>query len=127
MRVYIDSDILIGHLRGERRAADLLRGLSQEEGVELWMGALQRAEIVFFARPAELPPTMALLSRFKTHPVTQEVVDQAGQLYRKWHPTHGIDVNDAMLAGAVMLTGGKIYTLNLKHYPMTDLVALRGW
>jgi hypothetical protein len=24
-------------------------------------------------------------------------------------------------------TGGKIYTNNLKHYPMPDVVAVRGW
>jgi hypothetical protein len=28
MRVYIDSDILIWHLRGEKKAASLLRGLA---------------------------------------------------------------------------------------------------
>ncbi len=127
VRVYVDSDILIGHLRGDRRAAELLRRLSQDESVDLWTGALQRAEIVFFAREGELPETLALLSRFKTHPVTQEIVDEAGPLYRKWRPTHGTDVNDALLAATAMLTGGKIYTLNLKHYPMPDLVVLRGW
>jgi hypothetical protein len=42
MRVYVDSDIVISHLRGERRAAALLRALSQERGIEMWMGALQR-------------------------------------------------------------------------------------
>jgi len=127
VRVYVDSDILIWHLRGDRRAAELLRRLSQDESADLWTGALQRAEIVLFARECELPETLALLLRFKTHPVTQEIVDEAGPLYRKWRPTHGIDVNDAILAATAMLTGGKIYTLNLKHYPMPDLVVLRGW
>ena len=127
MRAYIDSDILIWHLRGERRAAGLLRKISQEGSAELWIGALQRAEVVFFMRGDEIPATMSFLSRFKTQPVTQEVVDKAGQLYRKWRPTHGIDINDAILAATVMVTGGKIYTLNRKHYPMPDLVVTRGW
>lgn len=35
MRAYIDSDILIWHLRGERRAAALFRSLSGESGIEL--------------------------------------------------------------------------------------------
>lgn len=127
MRAYIDSDILIWHLRGEKRAAALLRALSRERGVELWAGALQRAEIVFFMRPNEAPATMSFLSRFQTEPVTQEIVDDAGELYRKWHPTDGIDVNDAILAATAAATGGKIYTQNLKHYPMPDVAVVRGW
>jgi len=127
MRAYVDSDILIWHLRGERRAAEVLRRLSAEAGMELWTGALQRAEVVFFMRPEEESPTLSFLSRFKTEAVTREVVDQAGLLYRRWHPSHEIDVNDAILAATVAATGGKIYTQNVKHYPMPDIAVTKGW
>lgn len=127
MRAYVDSDILIWHLRGERKAAEVLRRLSAEAGVELWTGALQRAEVVFFMRPEEESPTLSFLSRFKTAAVTREVVDQAGLLYRRWHPSHGIDVNDAILAATAAATGGKIYTQNVKHYPMPDIAVTKGW
>ncbi len=127
MRAYVDSDILIWHLRGERKAADVLRRLSAEAGMELWTGALQRAEVVFFMRPEEESPTLSFLSRFKTEAVTREVVDQAGLLYRRWHPSHGIDVNDAILAATAAATGGKIYTQNVKHYPMPDIAVTKGW
>jgi predicted nucleic acid-binding protein len=127
MRAYVDSDILIWHLRGQARAADLLRRLSREPETELWTGALQRAEVVFFMRSDEIAATRAFLSRFKTEPVTQVIVDHGAEFYRKWHPSHGIDVNDAILAATVAATGGKIYTNNLKHYPMPDVVAVKGW
>ena len=127
MRAYIDSDILIWHLRGEARAAKLLRKLSAEPGTDLWIGALQRAEIVFFMRPGEVTVTRAFLSRFKTESGSQTVVDHGGDLYRLWHPSHGIDVNDAILAATVAATGGKIYTQNVKHYPMPDIAVLKGW
>ena len=127
MRAYVDSGILIWHLRGERRAGELLRRLAAEAGTALCTGALQRAEIVFFMRPGEETATLSLLSRFQTEPVTQEVVDEAGVLYRRWNATHGLDVNDAVLAATVARAGGKIYTQNLKHYPMPDIVAIRGW
>lgn len=127
MRAYVDSDILIWHLRGEGRAAALLRRLSGEPGVELWTGALQRAELVFFMRPGEERATLSFLSRFRIEPVTQEVVDAAGALYRRWHPSHGIGVNDAMLAATVGVTGGRLYSQNPKHYPMPDISIARGW
>lgn len=127
MRVYIDSDLLIWHLRGGRKAERFLRSIGRQPGAELWIGALQRAEMVFFMRPAEEAATLSFLSRFKTEPVTQRVVDDAAALYREWHPTHEVDINDAILAATVMATGGKIYTLNIKHYPMPDLVVIRAW
>lgn len=70
---------------------------------------------------------MALLARFRTAPVTESIVDEAAALYRRWHPTHGVDVNDSMLAAIVASTGGRIYTLNVKHYPMPEVAAQRAW
>ncbi len=127
MRAYVDSDILIWHLRGEPKAAALLRTLAADQGTELWTGALQRAEVVFFVRPQEESATLSFLSRFKTESVTREIVDEAAVFYRRWHPSHGIDVNDAILAATVMATGGKVYTQNLKHYPMPDVAVPKGW
>lgn len=48
-------------------------------------------------------------------------------LYRVWHPSHGIDINDAILAATAATTGGKVYTQNRKHYPMTDVVVVKAW
>jgi hypothetical protein len=47
MRVYIDSDVLIWHLLGERRALKILKGLAESPEAELWLGTMQRAEVVF--------------------------------------------------------------------------------
>jgi len=122
MRAYIDSDILIWHLRGDRKALHFLREIQDNKEYELWMGAIQRAEIVFFMRKEEEKNTLLLLSQFKTAPIDQAVVDAGGVLYRKWHPAHGVDINDAFLAAIVMQTGGKIYCLNKKHYPMPEII-----
>lgn len=127
MRAYIDSDVLIWHLRGERRALNFFRTFNQKGEYELWVGAMQRAEIVFFMRPGEEEETELFLAQFKTAPVDQAIIDTAGILYRQWHSSHGIDVNDAILAATAMKTGGVIYCLNRKHYPMTGLVVHRAW
>ena len=127
MRAYVDADILIWHLRGERKALRFLRRLEKRSEYSLWLGALQRAEVVFFMRPEEEGDTLALLAQFKTAPVDQTVVDRAAALYRRWHPSHGIDVADAMLAATALETGGKIYCMNKKHYPMPDAIVEKPW
>ncbi len=88
---------------------------------------MQRAEIVFFMRPDEEEATRIFLSEFKTASVTQEIVDAAGELYRRWAPSHGIDANDAILAATAKATGGQIFCLNRKHYPMPEVIAKKAW
>jgi len=127
VRAYIDSDVLIWHLRGERKAARLLGTLRKDGKHELWTGALQRAEIVFFMRPGEEQATLLLLDELKTAAVDQSIVDLGAVLYRRWHPSHGVDVHDCILAATALQTGGSIFTLNKKHYPMPELVVTKAW
>ena len=127
MKAYIDSDVLIWHLRGERKALNLLKRLRDKEQFDLWIGAMQRAKVVFFMRPAEESSTLLFLAQFQTAPIDQQIIDKAGTFYRKWNPRNGTDVNDAILAATVLLTGGKIYTLNSKHYPMPEVTVQRAW
>ena len=63
MRVYVDSDVVIWHLRGERRALACLRRLQEDLDMEMWTGALQRAEIVFHMRSGEEESTLLLLDQ----------------------------------------------------------------
>ena len=59
--------------------------------------------------------------------VDQSIIDQAGKLYRQWNPSHGVDINNAILAATAMQSGGKIYCLNTKHYPFKDVTVQRAW
>jgi predicted nucleic acid-binding protein len=127
MRAYFDSDILIWHLRGETKALKFFKKLRESGAYEFWIGAMQRAEVIFFMRSGEENSTKLFLSQFKTAPVEQTVVDQAGELFRKWNPSHGMDANDAILAATTMLTGGHVFTLNIKHYPMPDIKVHKAW
>ena len=127
MRAYVDSDVLIWHLRGERKALRFLRRLRASEENELWTGAMQRAEIVFFMKPEEETATLLFLSQFKTASIDQRIIDAAATLYRRWQPSHGLDVNDAILAATVMQTGGQIFCLNTRHYPMPGLLVKTAW
>ena len=59
--------------------------------------------------------------------VTQAVVDDAAEIFRAWNPSHSIDVHDALLAASILETGGRLYTQNVKHFPMPELPVTRGW
>jgi predicted nucleic acid-binding protein len=127
LKAFIDSDVLIWHLRGERKALNLFKRLRDKNKCELWTGAMQRAEVVFFMRPVEQEATLLFLSQFQTASIDQRIIDKAGELYRRWNPSHGTDINDAILAAIVTYIPGTIYTLNTKHYPMPEVVVQRAW
>jgi len=46
--------------------------------------------------------------------------------YTKNSPSHGVDPNDVILAATAIQTGRKMFTLNLKHYPMPEIIVERG-
>ena len=127
MKAFVDSDVLIWHLRGERKALNLLKRLRDDEQFELWIGAMQRAEVILYMQPAEEQLTFLFLTQFQTAPVNQQIIDKAGEFYRKWHPSNGTDVNDTILAATALKVGGRIYTLNAKHYPMPEITIQRAW
>jgi predicted nucleic acid-binding protein len=78
-------------------------------------------------RPEEEEQTLLFLSQFRTAPIGQAIIDKAAALYRQWHASHGVDINDAILAATAIETGGQIFCLNTKHYPMPDLLIRRAW
>ena len=127
MKIFMDSDILIWHLRGKEEAKNLFAQLVETYDTDLWIGAMQRAEIVFFMRKSEETATMGFLSLFNTHPVDQAIIDLAGKYYRKWHPSYGIDPNDAILAATFAFKRGFIFRLNVAACLIPDFFGYRGW
>lgn len=83
--------------------------------------------MLFHARAPELASTLALLSLFATAPVTGEVVDDAATVFRRWHPSHGLDEHDAILAATVLKAGGRLVSQNAKHFPRPGLDVERAW
>ena len=127
MRAYFDSDILIWHLRGNSKASALLRRCKKEPFVELWVSAVQRIEISFFTKNEEEDLTSLFLSQFSTSPITKEIVDRASNLYKKFNAITGMGINDALTSATVMLSGGKLYTQNIKHFPKNIMHVEKGW
>jgi predicted nucleic acid-binding protein len=78
-------------------------------------------------KPEEEVDTFLLLSQFKTASIDQKIIDIAAALYRRWQPSHSLGINDAILAATVMQTGGQIFCLNTKHYPMPNLLVKKAW
>lgn len=118
MKVVVDTSVLIDHLRGDARAASLLRR-RVEAGDELWSVTPVRTEILAGMRPKEASATLALLDSLSWQEVTVAVADHAGASagrYLRSHP--GVDTIDYLIAATVELLSAELLTQNVKHFPM---------
>ena len=65
------------------------------------------------------------LAQFHTAGIDQALVDEAGSLYRRWNPGHGIDPNDALLAATT--NRRQVFCLNRMHYPRSEVLVTGTW
>jgi len=118
MSVVVDTSVLIDHLRGKVEARDALTEVMVNG--ELVVGSvLTRTEILAGMRPTEATATYALLDALEWSPVSVEVADRAGALastYLRSHP--GVDTVDYVIAATTEVLGARLWTRNVKHFPM---------
>jgi predicted nucleic acid-binding protein len=128
MKIYLDTEILIRHLRGDRRALHLFIQLSKNgTDEELWIAAIQRASLLVQMKPAETESTLLFLSKFKTAAMDQAVVDQAIQFYQKYKSNAAMELHHAILASTAALQGGVIFCLHKAQYPMSEVRIRKAW
>ena len=116
MSALVDTSVLIDHLRGHEPAARLLEE-ERAAGV-LHASEITRLEVLAGTRSAE-DQTRSLLSTLIWHPVDAEVAEEAGVLGRRWLPSHNtVDGADLAIAATAILIGGRLLTMNVRHFPM---------
>jgi predicted nucleic acid-binding protein len=121
MSVLVDTSVIIDYLRGHRGAERVLE--DARSSAPLHASEMTRLEVLAGMRADEESSTRALLSVFVWHPVDTLIAERAGELGRKWLPSHrSIDSADLAIAATVTVTGCELLTCNIKHFPMfTDL------
>ena len=111
----LDTDVLIDYLRKHPKAAAVFDKLPDDCAV----CAMSVAELHASVREgAERDALNTLLSSFTLVEVTAEIAAQGGLLRRDWGKSHGVDLNDALIAATALHTGRVLLSLNGKHFPM---------
>lgn len=118
MKLLLDTSVLIDHLRARPAAVALLLDANQR-GDELVGSVVSRTEVLRGMRSPERRATERLLGLLTWYEVTIAIADRAGELARRYRPSHpGVDVVDFLIAATCELTNAHLATLNVKHFPM---------
>lgn len=115
--VLLDTTILIDVLRGDSRAVDLLNALTEPP----MSSEICRLELLQGLRQHEFTAAHMLIDLIEWYPVVEPVTTLAGELGRRWRPSHsGIDAADLIVAATTQLTSARLATLNVRHFPMFE-------
>ena len=117
MTVLVDTSVIIDYLRGHHGAEQVLE--NERLDAPLHASEITRLEVLAGMRNSEERATRSFLSTFIWHSVDTLIAERAGELGRKWLPSHGsIDSADLAIAATVMVVESKLLTCNVKHFPM---------
>lgn len=113
MRILVDSDVVVDHLRGHRR---LVVG-----GDDVHYSVITRAEL-YAGRGTEERRVNTLLAPFAELPVDREIAQRAGRLRR----TAGIRLPDAIIAATALHHGLTLVTRNRHDFEAVKGLRIRG-
>ncbi|MBC7590168.1 MAG: PIN domain-containing protein [Salinibacterium sp.] len=113
--VFLDTSVLIDFLRGRHEAIRVIGALV----VPPLSSEICRVELLQGLRESEHADAAALASLIEWIPVVEPISIRAGELGRRWRPSHsGIGAADLIIASTAELTGASFLTLDVRHFPM---------
>ncbi len=119
LEVYLDSDILIDFLRGDRETVKTIRWLEEEHELattsinifELYYGAYRTA------RQKNVEAVDELASRLEVSNLTEKSAKiSARVIVELQFAGKVIDLRDALIAGVVIENNAVLFTRNVKHF-----------
>lgn len=73
----------------------------------------------------DLKKVEALIADLRIHFVSKSISERAFELMKKFRSSHGVEINDMLIAATAMESGAKMISKNQKHYqflPGLDLL-----
>ncbi len=111
----LDTDLLIDYLRNHPSAAALFDKLPDDCAIS----TLSVAELHAGVREgSERHALDTLLGTFSQIDLSAKIAAHGGLLRRDWGKSHGVGLNDALIAATAIQTERVLLSLNAKHFPM---------
>jgi len=121
----LDSSVLIDALNGRNGRPQLLTRISQQD-ILLACCAVNVTELYMGMRPGEEAKTEKFLRSLEFYPVTWEIAQLAGDLFRQWRQKGlTLGLADVTIAAVALTHELVLVTDNQKHFPMPELRLLQ--
>ena len=118
--ILVDTDVMIDFLRGNPKAAIIIKKHSNN----IILSSIIIAELYAGVRgEKELQILDDLTSIFRVIPISATLARVGGLYKNQYAKSHGIGLADAIIAATVKSENAVLKTLNVKHYPMIKNLA----
>jgi predicted nucleic acid-binding protein len=123
----LDTGIIIGHLRSDKRANDLLDYLEQKG--TLSVSVITYMEILTGCKPREEKITNIFFERVPPLAVSQEVAQKASSLIKKYPGVFGKQIGrgtpDAIIAATAWQRQAILVTLNTRQFAKVPIAEVK--
>ncbi len=109
----LDTNILIDFLRSKPEALNYYSSLSAPS-----ISVITVAELFAGVRSQEEKILRMFLRTLNVIDVSSEIAEKGGYFRRDYAKSHGVDLNDAMIAATAEIESKTLVTFNKKHFPM---------
>lgn len=113
----IDTDVWVDFLRGHAPAIAFIKALPDRVFISAVSVAELHVGVVGVREGAEQQALDKLLSTLDVLDVNVAVATSGGLLRRDFGRSHGVGLNDALIAATAEEYDLQLYTLNIKNYP----------
>jgi predicted nucleic acid-binding protein len=123
--VLIDTDIAVDYLRGAPDTKNLILPLWDNDAA--YLSILSVYELYAGMKENEKEDTENFVQACNVEPVTIEIAEKAGELYRKFR-SQGITLTslDCLINASAIIKGHKIATRNKDHYPNKEVLLMKA-
>lgn len=121
MKVVVDTNIIIDHLKGLSEAREQLKNI--ENGVfEGLVSTITIMELLSAPRISEKRYEIItnLLEIFEHVPVDRIIAATAGKFLSLYRASHGLDPTDALIAATAYINEAVLFTLNKRHFTFIE-------
>jgi predicted nucleic acid-binding protein len=123
-QVVIDTDVLIDFGLDIGVAVDTMSIL--DGNYQLTISVITAMELYSGCRSMrDIKNVEALITDLRIQFVSKSISERAFELMKKFRSSHGVEINDMLIAASAMETGAKMISKNQKHYqflPGLDLL-----
>ncbi|ACV63304.1 PilT protein domain protein [Desulfofarcimen acetoxidans DSM 771] len=119
MKVVVDTNIIIDHLRGIPQATKQLQEI-ENGNFEGLISTVVIMELLAAPKPKisekRLVAINNLLQIFEHLPVDGQIATVAGNLLSQYRASHGLEPMDALIGATALVNDAVLFTLSKKHF-----------
>lgn len=116
----LDTDIVIWVLRNDTEIVAAVKHAASQYGTSI--STVTIAELYKNIFPSEVTATEDFISHQMIVPVSEEIAREAGYYWQQFHKQiTTLSLVDCIVAATAKVNRSRLLTINVRHFPMTDI------